>query len=69
MTLLLAVSLLGAGFALGRCYQWGRQLLTIAHVVPDPSAAARSAVSDIAARTRRAEEQIRRASYQGPRPR
>jgi hypothetical protein len=61
MGFLLALVLLTLGFCLGRLYQWGKyELLASRAGIEDPLVTAHRTASDIAATTRRAEEQIRR---------
>jgi hypothetical protein len=61
MGILLALVLLTIGFAFGRLYQWGKyELLAGRAAAEDPLVTAHRTASDIAATTRRAEEQIRR---------
>lgn len=71
MGVVLALVLLTLGFGLGRLYQWGKyELLASRASIEDPLVAAHRVASDIAATTRRAEEQVRRLGQrQGTRPR
>jgi len=63
VTFPLALLLLIAGFAFGRLYQWLRfELPPSASASYDPMATAQRTMTDIATRTRRAEEQIRRTT-------
>lgn len=68
---LLALVLLVIGFCLGRLYQWGKcELLAGRAAAEDPLVTAHRTTSDIAATTRRAEEQIRRLGQRpGTKPR
>lgn len=72
MGVVLALVLLVIGFCLGHLYQWGKYelLASRASAIEDPLVTAHRTASDVAATTRRAEEQIRRLGQRpGPRPR
>jgi hypothetical protein len=72
MSVILALVLLFFGFCLGRLYQWIKFELLAARTnrVEDPMVTAHRTASEMAAATRRAEEQIRRLGQRpGTRPR
>lgn len=63
MSFFLVLLLLLVGFAIGRCYQWIKQELqneAASLLLGSSDVRAQRAMSDIAARTRRTEEQVRR---------
>jgi hypothetical protein len=65
VTFVLVVVVLAGGFALGRLYRWLKGEL-LSTPFNDPSLVAHRAASDIAAQTRRAEEQIHRLDQWRP---